>query len=66
MSDEEDNFGGLKLAEGLVEVLASVVVEPGGGFVKEEYRGVGGEGACESEALPLAHAEFGATVEEAS
>lgn len=66
MGDEEDNFRRLELAESLQEVLASIMVEPGGGFVKEEHRGIGGQGASQSQTLPLPHAELRATVEEAA
>ena len=66
MGDEEDNFRRLELAESLQEVLASIMVEPGGGFVEEEHRGIGGQGASQSQTLPLPHAELRATVEEAA
>lgn len=66
MGDEEDNFPGLEFAEGSLQMVAGVAVEPGGGFVEKEDGSVGGEGAGKGDALPLSHTEFGATVEEAS
>ena len=66
MGDEEDNLRRFELAEGLLEVLAGIVVEPGGGLVEEEHRGIGGQGSGQSQALPLPHTEFGAAVEEAA
>lgn len=66
MGDEDDDFVGGEGGEEGVEVLAGGVVEPGGGFVEEEDGCIGGDGAGDGEALPLAHAELAAAVEEAS
>lgn len=66
VGDEDDDFVGGEGVEHGLEVLAGGVVEPGGGFVEEEYGGVGGDGADDGQALPLAHGELAATVEEAA
>lgn len=66
VGDEDDDFVGGEGVEQVLEVLAGGVVEPGGGLVEEEDGGVGGDGAGDGQALPLAHAELAAAVEEAS
>jgi hypothetical protein len=66
MGNQEDNFFRLESAKGLVQMMPCVGVEPGGRFVEEEDWSIGSEGACEGNALPLSHAEFGAAVEQAA
>ena len=66
MGDKKNDFLRLKGDEGFGEVVAGIGIEPGGGFVEEENGAVGCQSASKGNALPLTHAEFGATVEEAT
>lgn len=66
MGDQDNDFVCLQHIERFGKAVASLIVEPSGGFVEDKYRGIRDKCTRECQTLPLSHAQLRTSVKQAA